>query len=56
MFHHHTSGHASVADLTRLVDALAPGRVVPIHTFGGDSYPEALGPVDVRADGEWWDV
>lgn len=53
---HHTSGHASVEDLGRLVDALAPGRVVPIHTFGGDSYPDTFGTVAVRADGEWWEV
>ena len=56
LHHHHTSGHASVADLGRLVDALSPTRVVPIHTFGGDSYPGAFGPVDVRSDGEWWSV
>ena len=31
---HHTSGHASVADLQRLAKALSPARVVPIHSFG----------------------
>ena len=52
----HTSGHASVADLGRLVDALDSPRVVPIHTFGGEAYPAAFGTVDVKADGEWWEV
>ena len=29
----HTSGHASVADLKRFAAALAPQRLVPIHSF-----------------------
>jgi ribonuclease J len=32
MPHLHTSGHASVKDLRRLVDAVQPVRVVPIHS------------------------
>ncbi len=31
--HAHTSGHASIPDLKRLVAAIAPRRLVPIHTF-----------------------
>jgi len=29
----HTSGHADIADLKRLVKALSPKRLVPIHSF-----------------------
>ena len=29
---HHASGHAFISDLQRLVHALAPERVVPIHS------------------------
>jgi len=34
----HTSGHATVADLKRLVDAIKPKHVVPIHTECPDIY------------------
>jgi ribonuclease J len=53
---HHSSGHAFVPDLRRLVDALAPARVVPIHSFAGDRFTEMFPCVDRRLDGEWWDV
>jgi hypothetical protein len=52
----HSSGHASVRDLCRLVDAVAPRRVVPIHSFAGDRYPELFPRVDRQQDGAWWDV
>lgn len=53
---HHASGHASIPDLQRLVDALAPGRVVPIHSFAGDRFGEFFPRVERRADGQWWEV
>ncbi len=53
---HHSSGHAFVPDLRRLVDALAPRRLVPIHSFAGDRYAELFPRVDRRQDGEWWNV
>jgi ribonuclease J len=52
--HHHASGHAFVPDLRRLVDAMAPERVVPIHSFAGDRYSELFPRVDRRKDGETW--
>lgn len=52
----HTSGHASIGDLQRLADALAPTRTVPIHSFGADQFESLFAGVEVRADGEWWDV
>jgi ribonuclease J len=53
----HTSGHASIADLKRLADAMAPEVLVPVHTFEGDRYPQLFGENVVRrADGEWWGV
>lgn len=56
LFQHHTSGHASITDLQRLAAALAPDRVVPIHTFGGDGYAPIYENIDVQPDGAWWDV
>jgi ribonuclease J len=52
----HTSGHASVSDLRRLVAALAPKRVVPIHSEAGDRFPLLFDNVDRRDDGVWWDL
>ena len=52
----HSSGHAFVPDLRRLVDALAPARVVPIHSFSGDQFSDVFPRVDCRQDGEWWQV
>ena len=52
----HASGHASVSDLQRLVTALNPSAVVPIHTEGAQHYAELFGGVQTRDDGEWWDV
>lgn len=53
---HHASGHAFVADLQRIVEAIAPERVVPIHTFAGDRYRDLFPRIDRRIDGEWWPV
>ena len=55
----HSSGHASIADLHRLVTAMKPRRLVPVHTFGGEGFPELFSDVarvDVQGDGTWWDV
>ena len=55
--HHHTSGHATPADLLRLVDALRPDVVVPIHTEAPDAYASTIGElVQPHADGTWWAV
>jgi len=53
---HHTSGHASVTDLQRLATALAPKRIVPIHSFGGHRFAEYFTAVDQRDDGTWWEA
>ena len=53
---HHTSGHASLADLKRLVTAVDAARVVPIHTEGAAEFARHFTNVTVRDDGEWWDV
>lgn len=52
----HTSGHASIADLKRLAEAVAPRALVPVHTFEGDRFPEYFENVVRRNDGEWWEV
>ena len=52
----HASGHAPVADLQRLADALQPTRIVPIHTEAADRYGEFFKNVELHDDGEWWGV
>jgi ribonuclease J len=52
----HASGHASVADLQRLADALYPARIVPIHTAAPERYASTFERVEPHADGEWWEV
>lgn len=52
----HTSGHASVADLKEFAAALAPKRIVPIHSFASGQYPELFANVDPKEDGVWWTV
>ena len=34
----HTSGHAKLADLKRLAEAMAPDMIVPIHSFHPDQF------------------
>jgi ribonuclease J len=53
---HHTSGHASIADLQRLAKALSPARVVPIHSFGAEGFDALFEGVEHHSDGNWWGV
>ena len=52
----HTSGHASVVDLQRFAAALAPRRLVPIHSFETGRFGEFFQNVDRQEDGVWWDT
>jgi len=52
----HTSGHASLADLKRLEEAIKPRKVVPIHTFFPDQYIHYFNNVEIHSDGERWKV
>ena len=49
----HTSGHASIVDLKQLAAAVAPERVIPIHTFERDRFPELFNNVTLVDDGQW---
>ncbi|WP_084482738.1 MBL fold metallo-hydrolase [Marinospirillum minutulum] len=52
----HTSGHASPVDLKRFVEAVNPKKLVPIHSFHPEQYPQLFKRVETYADGQWWDV
>jgi ribonuclease J len=49
----HTSGHASIADLKRLAAAIAPRRLIPIHTFESKRFPSLFQNVVAVDDGQW---
>ena len=51
---HHSSGHAFIPDLQRLVAAIAPRRLVPIHSFAADRFPCFFPRVAPEIDGRWW--
>ena len=49
----HTSGHADTPTLKRMVEALQPKYIVPIHTFKGDEYKDIFAtPIVELNDGE----
>ena len=52
----YTSGHASVADLKRFTGALAPRKLVPIHSFETGRFAEFFDNVVQQDDGTWWGV
>lgn len=52
----HTSGHASILDLKRFAEVLQPTKLIPIHTFDGDSFAKYFKNVTRRSDGEWWEI
>ena len=53
---HHTSGHAGVSALKRLVKALEPKRLVPIHSFAPERFQSLFQNVQTANDGEWFEV
>lgn len=52
----HTSGHADPQDLQKLVKAIKPRKVVPIHSFNPEIYPELFPDVEAHNDGQWWEI
>jgi ribonuclease J len=52
----HTSGHASPGDLKRLAAAVAPKRLIPIHTFERERFPGLFDNVSLIDDGEWIEI
>jgi ribonuclease J len=52
----HTSGHASVSDLKIFANAIKAKKLVPIHSFETDQFPDLFNNVELKQDGAWWDV
>lgn len=49
----HSFGHASSADLYRMAQAVAPQRLLPIHTVHPERYASLSPNVEIAANGEW---
>ncbi len=56
LVHCHTSGHASPQDLQRFAKAIAPKMLVPIHSFATKRFKEYFDNVEMKKDGQWWEV
>ena len=48
----HTSGHAELEDLKKFSNALNPKKLIPIHTFEREKYPDLFENVQILEDGE----
>ena len=54
--HLHTSGHATVGELRKLVEAIPAKRVIPIHLEDRDGFRKLSGRIAIRNDYEWWEI
>ena len=55
----HTSGHADIPTLRKLVEAIKPARLVPIHTFNPEQFNDLFGKmtmVEQRGNNEVFEV
>ena len=51
----HGSGHAYMQDLRRFARAMAPKRIVPIHSSAPHRFGEFFVAVELHDDGQWWE-
>lgn len=56
IMHCHTSGHAPLADLQKIAEAVSPKMLVPVHTFAPDLYRQYFKNVVIKTDGQWWEI
>jgi ribonuclease J len=52
----HTSGHATISELTDLANALSPKMVIPIHTFHPQKFKDHFSNVRLVNNGEELDI
>ena len=52
----HTSGHAKISDIRRLIDGLNPKKIVPIHTMQPSAFLEYSGKVELQEDGVAFEI
>ena len=54
--HIHVSGHATLADLSRLHSAFPGAKVTPMHLDNREAFKKHFPSADLKKDGEWWAV
>jgi ribonuclease J len=52
----HTSGHASVFDINRVMADINPKKIVPIHTMMPDAFANISGKAETQVDGIPFDI
>lgn len=52
----HTSGHATVDDIQRLMVELEPKKIIPIHTMMPDAFEGLSDKVELKEDGVEFEV
>jgi ribonuclease J len=52
----HTSGHASIADIKRIIAELNPKKVVPIHTMVPEAFTNISNKIELKNDGEEFEI
>jgi len=52
----HTSGHATISELTDLVNALSPKVIIPIHTFHPEKFKDYFSNIRLVDNGEELDI
>ena len=55
-YHIHTSGHASIETLKKVVKTLNPKAIIPIHTFYPDNYKIFGHNIQQISDGEMYEA
>ncbi|MBS3872245.1 MAG: MBL fold metallo-hydrolase [Firmicutes bacterium] len=52
----HTSGHATVSDIRRVIAGLEPKQIIPIHTMSPDSFVGLSDRISLKEDGVSFDI
>lgn len=52
----HTSGHATVVDIRRVIDGLDPRKLIPVHTMHPDAFADFSDKIDRKEDGVAFEV
>jgi ribonuclease J len=52
----HTSGHAPIADIRRVINSLDPKKLIPIHTMYPDAFRDFSEKTELKDDGVAFEV
>lgn len=54
--HLHTSGHASITDLRKVIEGLHAKKVIPVHTMYPDAFRSVSNLIDMKQDGVSFEI